>query len=169
METLSPEQRPETRQGKLRANRWALAVILISLGLVAVLAMGWSGKVQEIDINSGRVRTTRYFLRIKTGENIEETFVSRFLSKRGHNLGEAEWKYASSERGMGFGRVYGDGSLGGAPTASRMIEALAEDYNLSPAEREKLVNAFFRYLRANDVAGLQDFLLDYQKQVERNK
>jgi hypothetical protein len=150
---------------------------LIGLGLFAVLATGWIGMtltdprwggiVQELDVNSGRVRNTRYFLRMQTGEHIEETFVSHFLSKRGRKLGEAEWKYACSEREMGFGKVYGYGSLCGAPTASRTIGALVEIYNLPPTECEKLVNAFFRFVHADDTAGLQDFLSDYRKQVER--
>ncbi|MEX1016852.1 MAG: hypothetical protein WDZ31_08900 [Phycisphaeraceae bacterium] len=74
--------------------RFAIGLPAFVAGVLLVLTSGifvWSPLNcwhEEIDINSGRLRTTRYLLYVKVADETQQTWVSRAISQP---VGPADW------------------------------------------------------------------------------
>ncbi|MFH5805983.1 hypothetical protein [Alienimonas sp. DA493] len=80
---------PRTRRQRLA---WGVGVAVVTLLCLVSGVFRWSElncRHEEVDLNSGRVRHTRFLLYCQVGERIEETWLSRAVAAP---PGPADWR-----------------------------------------------------------------------------
>jgi hypothetical protein len=109
---------------------------------------------RELDLFSGRVRTTRYFMWMHVGRHVEQTPVSKAL---GDDANRQE-RWVRTATFQPFHRVSPQYIHGRDPVAINHLASIWENHGFTPGARQKTARQLLRLLRGANVSAAKTWL-----------
>jgi hypothetical protein len=154
--TLAPSRKRRVVKRLLTALAVLLALIIVVVGHDELVQEfpSFNSRLDEIDLGSGRTRTTRYLFFVPISVAIHQTAVSRVLSDAGGAEGDEQWHTTHSHMHTVLVRVRVNYRHGGAPGSIDSLSKIWQTGGFTADARRKSARQLLHVMRESKAAGL---------------
>ena len=153
---------------QIRKNRVIYAVLFLLIVLISIISLAPKyDKVyctyKDIDVNSGRIRVTKYILFIKVRQNILETEMSKKVKELNIDKDEPIWKNDTIKDTIFLYKKYPIGKWHGAIYACESFCKFIPLNEYPESKQRELLKICLKHLKEGEMYKIDQIIEDYKK------